>query len=151
HDRMREALRQKLDGQASPTVYELEVITRDGRRLPMEISSRLICEAGVPVGVQGIARDVSERRRAEAELREAARRKDEFLAMLAHELRNPLAPIRLAAAVLDAPGVGEADARYAREAIARQTAHLSRLVDDLLDVSRVSRDKVRLRVRRLDL
>ena len=91
------------------------------------------------------------RKRAEQALREADRRKDEFLAMLAHELRNPLAPIRNAAQVLKLVGDGDAKQRWAREVIERQTQHLTRLVDDLLDVSRITQGKVKLAREPLDL
>src|SRR5262249_53147999 len=80
----------------------------------------------------------------EEALREADRRKDEFLAMLAHELRNPLAPIRNAAQVLKLVGPADANQRWAREVIERQAQHLTRLVDDLLDVSRITQGKVTL-------
>src|SRR6476619_2677647 len=66
-------------------------------------------------------------------------------AMLAHELRNPLAPIRTAVAILETPGAAESAQATARAMIGRQAAHLARLVDDLLDVSRISRGKVLLR------
>ncbi len=278
HDRMREALRQKLTGAATPTVYPLEIVCKDGRRLPLEVNSRLIVRDGQPVGIQGIARDISERLRAEHALREseerlrlaldagrcgvwdwdmasdrvtwsehifefhgltpehfrgrvedvmaqihpedvagvvaatrraveerqpfsqefrivrptgevrwiathgrvlydagrpvrmlgatidvterraieealrqADRRKDEFLAMLAHELRNPLAPIRNAVQVLRQHGTPGPEAELVRDIIDRQVAHLARLVDDLLDVSRISRGKILLRQERLDL
>ncbi len=149
--RMHEALRRKLEGDPGPTTYELEIIRKDGRRVPLEVSSRLIVRDGRPVGIQGIARDVTERKRAEAVLRDAGRRKDEFLAMLAHELRNPLAPIRNAVQVLRLAGPARPALRRAQEVIQRQTAHLARLVDDLLDVSRISRGRVPLRAERLDL
>ncbi len=272
HGRMQEALQRKLAGAAMPTVYELEVVCKDGRRVPLEVSSRLIVRNGQAVGVQGIARDISERRRAEQALRqseerfrlalesgaittfeqdaqlrytwvypqdpgfpegnigksdaelvpgeegqtlmdlkrrvletgrraraevgvslpggvrhydliveprrdergaiigvcgaayditdrkraeealrEADRRKDEFLAMLAHELRNPLAPIRNAVGVLKLVGSTDGQAGRARGMIERQVAHLARLVDDLLDVSRISRGKILLRKERADL
>jgi PAS domain S-box-containing protein len=85
------------------------------------------------------------------ELKEADRRKDEFLAMLAHELRNPLAPVRSALHILGMQGVGAAASERARQMIERQVHHLVRLVDDLLDVSRIMRDKVELRRERVDL
>jgi PAS domain S-box-containing protein len=84
-------------------------------------------------------------------LREADRRKDEFLAMLGHELRNPLAPIRNAVQILRQAGHDEALLETARGMIDRQVSHLARLVDDLLDVSRISRGKILLRKERLDL
>ena len=80
-------------------------------------------------------------------VREADRRKDEFLAMLAHELRNPLAPIRNAAAVLGHAGADARDRRRGREMIERQVTHLARLVDDLLDVSRIASGKIQLQAR----
>src|SRR5262249_34190847 len=79
-----------------------------------------------------------------AELQEADRRKDEFLAMLAHELRNPLAPIRNALHILKSPGT-EDSARQALEMLERQGLQLARLRDDPLDVSRIMRGTVRLR------
>jgi PAS domain S-box-containing protein len=79
------------------------------------------------------------------ELKDADRRKDEFLAMLAHELRNPLAPIRSAVKVLHLKGSGVPEARSSRQIIDRQVEHLTRLVDDLLDISRITRNKLELR------
>jgi PAS domain S-box-containing protein len=85
------------------------------------------------------------------ELREADRRKDEFLAMLAHELRNPLAPIRNSLQILKMPRVDAATAQQTREMMERQVHHLVRLVDDLLDVSRVMRGKIELRTETVEL
>jgi signal transduction histidine kinase len=96
-------------------------------------------------------RDVTDRKRAEEALREADRRKDEFLAMLAHELRNPLAPIKNAAQVFRVLGPADTNLQYAREVIDRQVGHLSRLVDDLLDVSRITRGKISLQKERLEV
>jgi signal transduction histidine kinase len=90
------------------------------------------------------------RERTEA-LQRADRRKDEFLASLAHELRNPLAPIRSAVEVLQAPGLAEAEALHARAVIVRQVDQMTRLIDDLIDVSRITSDKLVLQLRRLDL
>jgi signal transduction histidine kinase len=99
-----------------------------------------------------LSRVDGERERAEAALRshaealaEADRRKDQFLAMLAHELRNPLAPIRNAVQLLQQLGPAEPPLVRVREVIARQVAHQARLLDDLLDVSRISRGKIELR------
>ncbi len=85
------------------------------------------------------------------DLAEAARRKDEFLAMLAHELRNPMAPIVSAVNVLRLPDVPEAMTQRALSAIERQVSHMARLVDDLLDVSRINTGKVELRQERITL
>jgi PAS domain S-box-containing protein len=94
--------------------------------------------------------DLTEHVRTTEALREAGRRKDEFLAMLGHELRNPLAPIRNAVQILRQTR-NESVLERVRDIIDRQTAHMVRLVDDLLDVSRISRGKILLRKERLDL
>ncbi len=88
--------------------------------------------------------EVAERARAEHALKEADRHKDEFLAMLAHELRNPLAPIRNAVQLMHLRPLPDAQLSGARDVIERQLRHLTRLVDDLLDVSRITRGKINL-------
>ncbi|HJT78281.1 MAG TPA: PAS domain S-box protein, partial [Gemmataceae bacterium] len=100
--------------------------------------------AGEAALVGGVAIDVTDRVQMEAELKEANRRKDEFLAMLGHELRNPLAPIRNAVEVMKLLGPAEPNLQRARDMIDRQVRHLARLVDDLLDISRITRGKIRL-------
>jgi signal transduction histidine kinase len=92
---------------------------------------------------RSLQNEVAERAKAEAALKEADRNKDEFLAMLAHELRNPLAPI-LNALHLMRVNASEGQLRWSREVIERQLSHLTRLVDDLLDVSRITRGKIAL-------
>jgi len=92
----------------------------------------------------GAASDISERKAAEEKLRDLDRRKDEFLAMLAHELRNPLAPIGAAAELLQRARLDESIVRRTSQIIGRQVAHMTGLVDDLLDVSRVTRGLVQL-------
>lgn len=94
---------------------------------------------------------VAQQQRTEDALRESERRKDEFLAMLAHELRNPLAPVRNALHILKMPEAGVAAVRQARDMMERQVQHLVRLVDDLLDVSRIMRGKIELRKETVDL
>jgi PAS domain S-box-containing protein len=88
--------------------------------------------------------DISERKRAEEALKEADRRKDEFLAMLAHELRNPMAPIRAAADLMEVAHLDPARLKRTSQIISRQVRHMTSLVDDLLDVSRVTRGLVKL-------
>ena len=106
----------------------------------------------------GTNTDISEQRRAEEQLRqlaadlsESAHRKDEFLAMLAHELRNPLAPIRNALRIVQLSKGNEQAVQSAAEMMERQIRHMVRLVDDLLDVSRISRGKIDLRRERVEL
>lgn len=92
-----------------------------------------------------------ERRRAEEALRQAEHRKDEFLAMLGHELRNPLAPIRHSVEILRIKGGAMPELSWAIDVIDRQAEHLTRLVDDLLDVSRITQGKIRLQKEPVEL
>ena len=108
-------------------------------------------QQGQAVGIRGVTVDVTERYQAELELREANRRKDEFLAMLAHELRNPLAPISTAADMLRFVANNDARVTKASEVISRQVRHMTELVDDLLDVSRVTRGLVQLDMETVDI
>lgn len=96
-------------------------------------------------------RDVTERRRAEEESREAVRRRDQFLAMLSHELRNPLAAIVNATRIIRRQGVNERTLSQAQDIIERQGHQMTRLLDDLLDVSRVSQGKIQLRRQQVDV
>jgi PAS domain S-box-containing protein len=149
-DRARQMIARKAAG-GGRTVYEVDVLTKDGRKLTVEISSRLARPPGQPVEIHGMARDVTQRKQAEEALRETDRRKDEFLAILAHELRNPLAPIRNALHILKQPGAAGAVFEQAREMAERQVRHMARLLDDLLDVSQVALGKIELRKEVLDL
>jgi two-component system CheB/CheR fusion protein len=106
---------------------------------------------GAPTAVLEISHDITELKKAEERLREADQRKDEFLAMLGHELRNPLAPIRNASQVLRLLGPQDGRLAWAQDIIERQLTHLTRLVDDLLDVSRITRGKVLLHPEVVDL
>jgi signal transduction histidine kinase/CheY-like chemotaxis protein len=98
-----------------------------------------------------LATSNEELRKSEDLLRDADRRKDEFLATLAHELRNPLAPIRNAIGVLRTAGVSERDRQESRTMIDRQVGHMARLIDDLLDVSRITAGKLPMRKARVQL
>lgn len=108
-------------------------------------------ESGAVSGYLGTVEDISRLKRAEAELRMADQRKDEFLAMLAHELRNPLAPIRNAVEILKLEGPPDPKLVWARGVIDRQVEQMARLLDDLLDVSRVSLGQLRMRKQPVDL
>lgn len=136
---------EELEATSTPGLQhtqQVEAFGDRGRRTPIEVSVS-------DFAIQGkrfftvIARDISERRRTEAQLREADRRKDEFLGMLAHELRNPVAAIMNASEVLNR----RADDPHTEKLsgiVRRQTTALSRMVDDLLDVSRVTLGKIRI-------
>lgn len=143
-----------------------EPFTMDYRLRRRDGVYRWILDNGAPryaadgsfTGYIGSCIDIHERKDLEAELRRQAealqlqdRRKDEFLAMLAHELRNPLAPIASAAGVLKAVEAGDATLARLRGIIERQVGQLRRLVDDLLDVSRVTQGKIRLAPADIDL
>ena len=105
---------------------------------------------GVLVGYAKVTRDLTERRRVEA-LEKAERQANEFLAMLAHELRNPLAPISNALHLLLQRPAADSTEEWAREILQRQTSQLTRLVDDLLDVSRITRSAISLKKQLLDM
>ena len=102
-------------------------------------------------GYTKIVRDMTEWKQAEEALREADRRKDEFLAMLAHELRNPLSSIQNAAHLVRHASLPPERSAWAKDVILNQVKHLARLVDDLLDVARITRGKIRLRNEQVDL
>jgi len=125
------------------------------RLLQSEITERLRAEAHLNELTQSLDRQVIERTNAleasHEQLRDAARRKDEFLATLAHELRNPLAPVRNAVQVLRLNGFENPRSQWASELIDRQAGAMSRLIDDLMDVSRINQGKIQLRVERLPL
>jgi PAS domain S-box-containing protein len=135
------------------------LIAKDGTERPIDDSAAPIrYEGGDVVGCVLVFRDVTERRQVEQQIRqqaaslaEADRRKDEFLATLAHELRNPLAPIRNALSILHVASDNREMLDRAREMMTRQVGQMVRLIDDLLDVSRISRGKLQLRKQRVEL
>lgn len=134
-------------------------VTKDGRRLAISLTVSPVRDVnGRVIGASKVARDISDRKRAEEALRqseetlrEADRRKDEFLAVLAHELRNPLAPIRYALAANKKAGRTPEQRRQTDEIIERQINHMSRLLDDLLDISRITQGTLELKKRPVEL
>jgi PAS domain S-box-containing protein len=131
---------------------EAAILAADGTEIP--VSQVIIAhrsQNGKVEYVSTILRDISHRKQQEDALRAADQRKDEFLAMLAHELRNPLAPIVTAATVLKLSKFDEDRVQHTSEIIARQTKHMSELLDDLLDVSRVTRGLITLSNETLEL
>ena len=131
---------------------EIEV---SNRALLAEVTERRRAEQQLQELNENLDRLVTERTRAleqmETELREADRRKDEFIATLAHELRNPLAPLRNAAQMLQHQGALGPQAQLARDIIARQVGVMSRLIDDLMDVSRINQGRIELQREFVDL
>jgi PAS domain S-box-containing protein len=144
--------------QGESVEVEVEIPYADCPRFVHMSATPTLDAAGAPDGCVTVLTDRTRRReleqereRALAELREADRRKDEFLAMLSHELRNPLAAILNAAEILGHLGAGRADGATLHTVISRQARHMKRLLDDLLDVSRVSQGKIELQWERADL
>jgi PAS domain S-box-containing protein len=132
--------------------FETVRLAKSGRRIEVSLTvSPVRDEDGDVVGASKVARDISQRNETERRLREADRRKDEFLATLAHELRNPLAPIRTAAELLCPGEHATPELRTACEIMQRQVRQMTHLVDDLLDLSRISSGQVHLRKELLGL
>ncbi len=132
--------------------FETQRVARDGRLIDVSLSvSPIRDETGGIIGASSIARDIGQRKALEQSLRDSDRRKDEFLAVLAHELRNPLAPIRSGVAALRLALPEDATLRHVGGIIERQVRQMSRLLDDLLDVSRITHNKLELRMEPLTL
>jgi PAS domain S-box-containing protein len=144
-----QALVQALKHTSMP-LFESTLKRKDGSTFAVEISATHIEFEGQGY-VCGIARDITERKQFEESLREADKRKNEFLAMLGHELRNPLTPIANVASLLSMPPHDERKILWASEILSRNGAHLSRLVDDLLDVSRITQGLVNIQRERVEL
>jgi PAS domain S-box-containing protein len=126
--------------------FETERVTKDGRRINISLTVSPVRDStGRIIGASKVARDVTDRKRAEAALREADRRKDDFIALLAHELRNPLAPLRNGLQIMRRATGDPNLLTQTRDMMERQLAHMVRLIDDLLDVSRINRNKMELR------
>ena len=124
---------------------------KDGTPVEMWLSFSPIRDGDEVCGVSLIARDITERKMAERETRDSLERRDRFLAMLSHELRNPLSAVLNAVRVLDGEDLEETVRQEARGAIERQSQQMARLLDDLLDVSRITRNTIEIRKQPLDL
>ncbi|WP_223275326.1 ATP-binding protein [Delftia tsuruhatensis] len=144
--------RRALRGEVVMPGLEMLHTDDEGREWWMRVSAApLRDDGGQLVGTCSVIQDITELKRAEQHLREADRRKDEFLATLAHELRNPLAPISHGLQILKRTVHGDDSARRSQEMLERQVNHMVRMVDDLLEVSRITTGKVQLRKEVVDL
>jgi PAS domain S-box-containing protein len=138
--------------------HEALFFRKGGTPVPVSCSNGPLDLGNGLMGTVLVAHDITERKRLEAELRqnvqrlrEADRKKDEFIATLAHELRNPLAPVRNAIEMLKLSQLEEPDFVWSRSLLDEQIKHLVRLVDDLLDVSRITRNRLELKKERISL
>jgi PAS domain S-box-containing protein len=129
-----------LEERGRVLVTEWTLVRKDGSVVPTEVSSKILPDGRWTAFV----RDISERQKAVQALREASRQKDEFMAMLGHELRNPLATIRSAAELLALSHAGDAVLQRIHGSLDRQTTHMAKLIDGLLDVSRIVLGKIAL-------
>lgn len=137
---------------AEPVEAECRLIRRDGAVLWHRVRSAAVRDAeGHAVGWYTTLTDITAQRRARDQRTAAKRHEYEFLAVLAHELRNPLAPLRSAVDVLKLPSSSDGSLARATEVIDRQVNHMSRLLDDLLDVSRVTRGQIQVRLAPCDV
>jgi PAS domain S-box-containing protein len=138
---------------ASGKALELEEVVpqEDGLHTYLTVKVPIVDPSGRPYAVCGISTDITGRKRTEQALKDANRKKDEFLAILAHELRNPLAPLRNGLDLLHAMGGDEATRERTLAMMGRQVSQMVRLIDDLLDVSRITSGRLELRKEWIDL
>ena len=131
---------------------EIIIETPDGqRRTTLAYANPINDDGGNLLGAVNVLVDISDRKKAEEALKEADRSKNEFLATLAHELRNPLAPIRAAVKILQIKSKPTPESQLALEVIDRQTRQMTRLIDDLLDIARITSNKLELRKEPIEL
>ncbi len=137
--------RELVTGRRDSFTLDMRCVRKDGTPLWIAVTaSRAPTLGDEPPTFVRVTQDVSARKAAEATLREADRQKDEFLATLAHELRNPLAPVRTSVALMRTRPLNDTLLEHGRDVIERQVTHMARLLDDLLDISRLSRGKLTL-------
>jgi signal transduction histidine kinase len=132
--------------------HEIMIERPDGQRLTaLAHANPIHNEMGRLIGAVNVLVDISDRKLAENALKQADRSKNEFLATLAHELRNPLAPIRAAVKILQIKSKPNSESQSALDVIERQTRQMTRLIDDLLDVARITSNKLELRREQIEL
>jgi PAS domain S-box-containing protein len=147
-----EADRLKAIAERTGLDSEYRIVRPDGEIRWIATKAKVFYDAdGEPLRMVGVSLDITERRRIEQELRDADRKKDEFLATLAHELRNPLAPMRNAVQILKSNGPLPPELEWAQGVLDRQLQLMARLLEDLLDVSRISLNKLELRKETVEL
>ena len=152
----RDATQRAVDRALAPSgdgAYEAEyrVCDRTGHERWVRATGRVEFDADTPIRLVGTVQDISKEKAIAADLIAADRRKDVFLATLAHELRNPLAPIRNAAEILGMPGISADRVSWAQKIVARQSAHMASLLDDLLDVARLTQGRLELKREPIEL
>jgi PAS domain S-box-containing protein len=151
--------RERVMGEARRTVTNRTALETEYRVVKPGGETRWLVTKGCvfpaselgPLRMLGVSMDITERKRTQEALQEADRKKDEFLATLAHELRNPLAPMRNAVKILQVKGPAHPELDWARDVLDRQLRVMTRLLEDLLDVSLISRDNLKLRPEGVDL
>ncbi len=145
-------LRQRCRDKESLRNVETWRQSRSGESRPILLTLSLLSgEDGEPVGIATIAKDITARKAAEDEAHREVKRRDEFLAMLSHELRNPLGAVANAARILEHKVTTPSTTTAASDVILRQTSQMASLLDDLLDVSRITQGKIDLRIEVVDL
>jgi len=150
HDQCWMALALKTDREYNG--HEIVIERPDGqRRTALAHANPIHDESGKVLGAVNVLVDITERKQAEDALKMADRSKYEFLAILAHELRNPLAPIRSAVQILQLKGTRGPESQWALSVIDRQVLQMARLIDDLVDIARVSSNRLELRKERVEL
>lgn len=144
--RVLDLLRCNLEGKTNDLEAECRLLTSAGKEVWFSVRGRVIERTATGIAIRHVAvfEDINERRQVREQLKVIAHQKDEFIATLAHELRNPLAPIRTGLEIIKRDPTCEA-ARRARDMMERQLIHLVRLIDDLLDISRISLGRLELR------
>ena len=147
-----EADRRRAVAEGTELDSEFRIVRPDGETRWIASKGKVFyARDGEPLRMLGVSLDVTERKQTEEEFRNADRKKDEFLAMLAHELRNPLGPLRSALQLVKHPKVDAATVSGMWDVMDRQVGNLTRLVDDLLDVARVTRGRIEMRKAVVDL